>query len=242
MGEMMKCRYCREEHDESAFWDRKGSCPSCGMREMSIAMECRMENENGEDSTARLEMARKNPSALENAAKRLKEALFKSIENDIYKKLGPVGVQTFSNMPSSASALSRERFIGGIDAMKKIMREEQEEERVWANCAGIGTESYLECTKPVPLKVSPYLGYAYIPDERVRNQEESPLHDWGDPDDRENPMDITVLQMGMCSDRGPSFATYKFWREIETKHGSKRTLCIQVSRDGILWLDKPIDL
>ena len=210
MGDIMKCRYCREEHDESAFWGRKGSCPSCGMREMSIAMECRMEEENGEDSTARLEMARKDPSALEKAVKRLNEVLFKTTEGDIYKTLGPVGIQTFSNMPSSATVLSREMYVATIDAMKKRMKDAQEEERVWENCAGIGTGSYLKCTKPA---------------------------------DRGNPIDIKVLRMGMCDDFVNLRTTqYKFWREIETKHGNTITRCIQLSLDGILWLDKPIDL
>ncbi|MBU7023693.1 MAG: hypothetical protein HXS40_05955 [Theionarchaea archaeon] len=208
MGEMMKCRYCREEHDESAFWDRKGSCPSCGMRDMSIAMECRMEKENGEDSTARLEMARKDPSALEKAVKRLKEALFKHFEGDIYKTLDPVGVQTFSNMPSYATVLSRERFVAGIDAMKKRMKDAQEEERVWANCAGIGTGSYLECTKPA---------------------------------DRRNPMDITVLQMGMCDDFVNLRTTqYKFYRIIKPKGSEERIN--QVSFDGIFWIDMPLEI
>lgn len=227
MGEMMKCRYCREEHDESAFWGRKGSCPSCGMREMSIAMECRMEEENGEDCTARLEMARKDPSALEKAVKRLNKVLFKTTEGDIYKTLGPVGIQTFSNMPSSATVLSREMYVATIDAMQKRMREEQEEERVWANCAGIGTESYLECTKPVP-------------HERVRNQKESPLHDCGDPADKENPMDITVLQMGMCDDFVNLRTTkYKFYRIIKPKGSEERIN--QVSLDGIFWIDIFLD-
>jgi len=206
------------------------------MREMSIAMECRMEEENGEDCTARLEMARKDPSALEKAVKRLKEALFKTTDSDIYKTLGPVGVQTFSNMPSSATTLSRERFIGGIDAMKKRMKDAQEEERVWANCAGIGTESYLKYTKPVPLKVSPYLGYAYIPDERVRNKKESPLHDWGDPSERKKTVDrwaYTVMVIGMCNeDPVLTHSGRKFWRKIVFDGGVS---AIQLSNDGICW-------
>lgn len=181
---MMKCRYCREEHDESAFWGRKGSCPSCGMREMSIAMECRMEEENGEDSTARLEMARKNPSALENAAKRLKKALFKSFE---------------------------------------------EEEHVWANYAGIGT-------KPVPLKVSPHLGYAYIPDERVADQK-SPLHDWGDPADREV-FSRTIRTMGMCSDHDTVFTGKRFWRMVEEKKGTWSNRYKEFSCNGFDWFSE----
>jgi hypothetical protein len=41
----MKCRYCREKHDEATFRNRKGACPSCGMRDMAMAMDCRMEME-----------------------------------------------------------------------------------------------------------------------------------------------------------------------------------------------------
>jgi len=178
MGEMMKCRYCREEHDESAFWGRKGSCPSCGMREMSIAMECRMEEENGEDSTARLEMARKDPSALEKAVERLR----------------------------MMEAACHRTFL--ID--KRI--------------------------NPVPLKVSPHLGYAYIPDERVADQK-SPLHDWGDPADREV-FSRTIRTMGMCSDHDTVFTGKRFWRMVEEKKGTWSNRYKEFSCNGFDWFSE----